>query len=91
MLNGTPGYVNLLDAMYGWQLVREASIALDAPAAASYKHCSPAGAAVGIIPLTQSERLAYEVPADLILTSTVKTAILFAFSSCQITSTVVIF
>ena len=71
VLNGTPGYVNLLDAMYGWQLVREVSSVLHAPAAASYKHCSPAGAAVGTIPLSQQERLAYEIPEDLNLTPTV--------------------
>ncbi len=46
VLNGTPGYINLLDALNGWQLVRELRQALEKPAAASFKHVSPAGAAV---------------------------------------------
>lgn len=46
VLNGTPSYVNMLDALNGWQLVREAAGALHRPAAASFKHVSPAGAAV---------------------------------------------
>ena len=59
-LNGTPGYINLLDALNGWQLVRELKQALGLPAAASFKHVSPAGVAVGI-PLTDSLRRAYFV------------------------------
>jgi phosphoribosylaminoimidazolecarboxamide formyltransferase / IMP cyclohydrolase len=47
VLNGTPGYINLLDACNAWQLVFELKQALGLPAAASFKHCSPAGAAVG--------------------------------------------
>ncbi|MHC1694556.1 MAG: phosphoribosylaminoimidazolecarboxamide formyltransferase [Eubacteriales bacterium] len=47
VLNGAPGYINLLDALNGWQLVRELSEATGLPAAASFKHVSPAGAAVG--------------------------------------------
>ncbi|WP_055591278.1 phosphoribosylaminoimidazolecarboxamide formyltransferase [Peterkaempfera griseoplana] len=46
VLHGQPSLINLLDALNGWQLVREASQALDRPAAASFKHVSPAGAAV---------------------------------------------
>jgi AICAR transformylase/IMP cyclohydrolase PurH len=46
VLNGEPGYINLLDALTGWQLVQELSGATGKPAAASYKHVSPAGAAV---------------------------------------------
>jgi len=46
VLHGEPSYINLLDALNGWQLVREASRALGRPAAASFKHVSPAGAAV---------------------------------------------
>ena len=46
VLNGTPGYINLLDALNAWQLVRELRSALNLPAAASFKHVSPAGAAV---------------------------------------------
>jgi AICAR transformylase/IMP cyclohydrolase PurH len=45
VVNGAPSYVNLLDAINGWQLVREAHRALDTPAAASFKHVSPAGVA----------------------------------------------
>ncbi len=48
VLNGAPGYVNLLDALNGWQLVRELRQALALPAAASFKHVSPAGAAVAV-------------------------------------------
>jgi phosphoribosylaminoimidazolecarboxamide formyltransferase / IMP cyclohydrolase len=48
VLNGAPGYINLLDALNSWQLVRELKQALGLPAAASFKHVSPAGAAVGI-------------------------------------------
>lgn len=48
VLNGKPGYINLLDAMNAWQLVRELKEAVNLPAAASFKHVSPAGAAVGL-------------------------------------------
>ena len=51
ILNGKPGYINLLDAFNGWQLVRELKKATGLPAATSFKHVSPAGAAVGL-PLT---------------------------------------
>ncbi|MFC1526174.1 phosphoribosylaminoimidazolecarboxamide formyltransferase [Candidatus Latescibacterota bacterium] len=47
-LNGSPSYINLMDALNSWQLVRELSQALSLPAAASFKHVSPAGAAVGV-------------------------------------------
>ena len=48
VLNGRPGYINLLDAFNGWQLVRELKKATGLPAATSFKHVSPAGAAVGL-------------------------------------------
>ncbi|MCI8514688.1 MAG: phosphoribosylaminoimidazolecarboxamide formyltransferase [Lachnospiraceae bacterium] len=48
VLNGNPGYINFLDAFNGWQLVRELKAATGLPAAASFKHVSPAGAAVGL-------------------------------------------
>jgi phosphoribosylaminoimidazolecarboxamide formyltransferase / IMP cyclohydrolase len=48
VLSGTPGYINLLDALNAWQLVRELRQALKLPAATSFKHVSPAGAAVGV-------------------------------------------
>ncbi|RME45638.1 MAG: bifunctional phosphoribosylaminoimidazolecarboxamide formyltransferase/IMP cyclohydrolase, partial [Caldilineae bacterium] len=48
VLNGAPGFINLLDALNAWQLVRELKAALNLPAAASFKHVSPAGAAVAV-------------------------------------------
>uniref|UniRef100_A0A8D0HL26 Bifunctional purine biosynthesis protein ATIC n=1 Tax=Sphenodon punctatus TaxID=8508 RepID=A0A8D0HL26_SPHPU len=54
VLNGSPGFINLCDALNAWQLVKELKQALGIPAAASFKHVSPAGAAVGI-PLTDEE------------------------------------
>ena len=53
VLNGKPGYINFLDAFKGWQLVKELKEATGLPAAASFKHVSPAGAAVGL-PLTDT-------------------------------------
>jgi len=53
ILNGSPGYINLLDALNSWQLVKELKQTLNLPAAASFKHVSPAGAAVGV-PLSES-------------------------------------
>ncbi len=58
--NGRPGYINLLDALNGWQLVRELQGATGLPAAASFKHVSPAGAAVGL-PLCDILRRMYFV------------------------------
>ncbi|PRT53736.1 Bifunctional purine biosynthesis protein ADE17 [Wickerhamiella sorbophila] len=60
ILSGSPGYINLLDALNSWQLVKELSAALDLPAAASFKHVSPAGAAVGL-PLSDEEKKVYFV------------------------------
>ena len=48
VLNGMPGYINIMDALNGWQLVKELKAATNLPAAASFKHVSPAGAAVGM-------------------------------------------
>uniref|UniRef100_A0A6G1SJ09 Bifunctional purine biosynthesis protein ATIC n=1 Tax=Aceria tosichella TaxID=561515 RepID=A0A6G1SJ09_9ACAR len=48
VLNGSPGYINLLDALNAWQLVKELKMALKMPAAASFKHVSPAGVALGV-------------------------------------------
>ena len=53
VLNGKPGYINLLDALNGWQLVKELKEATGLPAATSFKHVSPAGAAVGL-PLSET-------------------------------------
>ena len=60
VLNGKPGYINFLDAFNGWQLVKELKEATGLPAATSFKHVSPAGAAVGL-PLTEVERKIYWV------------------------------
>lgn len=60
VLSGSPGYINLLDALNSWPLVKELSASLNLPAAASFKHVSPAGAAVGI-PLTDVEKQVYFV------------------------------
>ena len=60
VLNGRPGYINFLDAFNGWQLVSELKRATGLPAATSFKHVSPAGAAVGL-PLTDIERKIYWV------------------------------
>ncbi len=66
MLNGKPGYINFLDALNSWQLVKELKEATGLPAAASFKHVSPAGAAVGL-PLTETDKAIYFV-ADAELT-----------------------
>ena len=60
VLNGKPGYINFLDAFNGWQLVRELKKATGMPAATSFKHVSPAGAAVGQ-PLSEIESKIYWV------------------------------
>ena len=64
VLNGSPGFINLLDALNGWQLVKELKEATGLPAATSFKHVSPAGAAVGE-PLSETLKKIYftdEVP-----------------------------
>ena len=60
VLNGRPGYINLLDALNSWQLVKELKQATGLPAAASFKHVSPAGAAVGL-PLSDTLKRIYFV------------------------------
>ena len=60
VLNGKPGYINLLDAFNSWQLVRELKEATGLPAAASFKHVSPAGAALGL-PLDEVDKRVYFV------------------------------
>ena len=60
VLNGQPGYINFLDAFNGWQLVKELKKATGLPAATSFKHVSPAGAAVGL-PLSEVESKIYWV------------------------------
>ncbi len=60
VLNGRPGYINFLDALNSWQLVRELKAATGLPSAASFKHVSPAGAAVGL-PLSDTLKKVYFV------------------------------
>lgn len=60
VLNGRPGYINFLDALNSWQLVKELKAATGLPAAASFKHVSPAGAAVGL-PLSDTLKKVYFV------------------------------
>ena len=69
VLNGRPGYINFLDALNGWQLVKELKEATGFPAAARFKHVSPAGAAIGL-PLDETLRKIYWVDdVDFELTS----------------------
>ena len=63
VLNGRPGYINFLDALNSWQLVRELKEATGLSAAASFKHVSPAGAAVSL-PLSETDRRIYFVSED---------------------------
>lgn len=60
VLNGRPGYINFLDALNGWQLVKELKAATGIPSATSFKHVSPAGAAIGL-PLTETLKRIYFV------------------------------
>ena len=61
VLNGKPGYINFMDALNSWQLVKALKKSTGLPAAASFKHVSPAGAALGL-PLTDVERKIYFAP-----------------------------
>ncbi len=63
VLNGKPGYINFLDALNSWQLARELKEATGLPSAASFKHVSPAGAAVGL-PLSETDRKLYFVEPE---------------------------
>ena len=64
VINGRPGYINFLDAFNAWQLVKELKAATGLPAAASFKHVSPAGAAVGTLRGDVGLRTAQYRPAD---------------------------
>lgn len=68
VLNGRPGYINLMDGLNGWQLVSELKKATGMSAAASFKHVSPAGAAVSV-PLSDKERKMYFIPSSKELSS----------------------
>ena len=67
VLNGRAGYINFLDALNGWQLVSELKSVTGLPAAASFKHVSPAGAAIGL-PLSEKERKMSFIPRKMELT-----------------------
>jgi phosphoribosylaminoimidazolecarboxamide formyltransferase/IMP cyclohydrolase len=64
VLNGNPGYINFLDALNAWPLVKRLSAALGLPAAASFKHVSPAGCALGL-PLSATDRAVFAVPESI--------------------------
>ena len=64
VLNGKPGYINFLDALNSWQLVKELKEATGLPAAASFKHVSPAGAALGLEPAQECSRDDWDTMVD---------------------------
>lgn len=70
VLNGHPGYINLLDALNSWQLVRELKETTHFPAAASFKHVSPAGAAIGFPLSTTQKKMYFTEGAELTALST---------------------
>ena len=84
VVNGAPSYINVLDALRGWRLVRELKASLNKPAAASFKHVSPAGAAVAG-ELSETFRKAFFIPADAEL-SPLATAYAKARSSDRVAS-----
>ena len=63
ILNGNPGYINFLDALYSWQLVRELSISTKLPSAASYKHVNPSGVGTGV-KLNDLEKKSFMIKRD---------------------------
>jgi phosphoribosylaminoimidazolecarboxamide formyltransferase/IMP cyclohydrolase len=65
VLNGNPGYINFMDALNSWQLVKELKMALNMPAAASFKHVSPAGAALGLSLTDQEKKACFVEDIDL--------------------------
>lgn len=67
--NGAPGYINMLDALNAYQLVKELRLSCDLPAAASFKHVSPAGAGLGV-PLSPQEAKAYDATGPMTLLAT---------------------
>jgi len=80
VLGGSPGFINLLDALNAWQLVRELKQVIGQPAAASFKHVSPSGAAVAI-PLTDILKKIYFV--DDMELSPLATAYAAAWTGCH--------
>ena len=84
VLNGRAGYINFLDALNGWQLVRDLKAATGLPAAASFKHVSPAGAAIAV-PLSDDERRMSFIPGSMEL-SPLATAYVRARSADRMSS-----
>lgn len=66
VLNGAPGFINLCDALNAWQLVAELKEALNRPAAASFKHVSPAGVGIGT-PITETEVIYFNLNHEIIV------------------------
>lgn len=64
VLSGSPGYINVLDAIYSWQLVKETSEAINQITVASFKHTSPAGVGTDLLPLSEQEKLSALLPTD---------------------------
>ncbi len=85
VLQGKPGYINFLDALNSWQLVRELKEATGLPAAASFKHVSPAGAAVGV-PLSDVDRQIYFVPDTMVDPSAIACAYIRARGADRMSS-----
>jgi phosphoribosylaminoimidazolecarboxamide formyltransferase/IMP cyclohydrolase len=69
ILSGNPGYINILDAIYSWQLVKETSGAINQVVVASFKHTSPAGVGTDFLPLSLEEKKAALLPEDIVLTA----------------------
>ena len=82
VINGRPGYINFLDALNSWQLVKELKAATGIPAAASFKHVSPAGAAIGL-PVPMQEQ---EVPTVCVHTEISLLLAMFAMLLLQLSS-----
>ena len=70
VLSGSPGYINILDAIYSWQLVKETSKAINQITVASFKHNSPAGVGTDLVSLSEQEYKAAFIPTDFHLTPT---------------------
>ena len=85
VLNGKPGYINLLDAFNSWQLVKELKQATKMSCAASFKHVSPAGVAIGT-PLTEVERQMYFVKESVEVLSPIANAYIKARGSDRMSS-----
>lgn len=86
VLNGRPGYINFLDALNGWQLVKELKEATGLPAATSFKHVSPAGAAIGL-ELDDTMKKIYFVDTFLFLLWQMRMFVRVVLTVCRLTAT----